>query len=304
MTSERRPRRPQHRPLAHRRGLRAEPGVPGRDDLRPRRDAARRRRRRVRHRGPHGVVRRPARRSRDRHYRHLPPPPTGRGGARRRQARGLREAADRLARRLRRDHRRRAGRQGRLDADLPVPLRRRHRKAKRIIDAGIAGKLYAGSVETFWKRTPDTTPCPGAANGRRARRRARHPRAAPARHGAAARRPGGAGVRPGHDPRQRHRGRGLRLGESADGGRRAPLADHPRLAGRDQPAAAALRARHLRVFARRLFARQRPWQILAASDAVQRRIDAAIGNWQPVGPRFTTQMAHFAEALDGRRRCR
>ena len=28
-------------------------------------------------------------------------------------------------------------------------------KAKRIIDAGIAGKLYVGSVETFWKRTPD-----------------------------------------------------------------------------------------------------------------------------------------------------
>ena len=44
-----------------------------------------------------------------------------------------------------------------------------------------------------------------------------------------------------------------------------------------------------------------PWQILAASDAVQRRIDDVIGDWQPVGPRFTTQMAHFAETLDGRR---
>ena len=28
-------------------------------------------------------------------------------------------------------------------------------KAKRIIDAGIAGKPYVGSVETFWCRTPD-----------------------------------------------------------------------------------------------------------------------------------------------------
>ena len=34
---------------------------------------------------------------------------------------------------------------------------------------------------------------------------------------------------------------------------------------------------------------------------MQRRIDEVIGDWQPVGPRFTTQMAHFAEALDGRR---
>ena len=33
---------------------------------------------------------------------------------------------------------------------------------------------------------------------------------------------------------------------------------------------------------------------------MQARIDEVLGDWQPVGPRFTTQMAHFAEALDGR----
>lgn len=44
-----------------------------------------------------------------------------------------------------------------------------------------------------------------------------------------------------------------------------------------------------------------PWQIIAATPEVQARIDALLADWQPVGPRFTTQMAHFAEALDGKR---
>ena len=39
-------------------------------------------------------------------------------------------------------------------------------KAKRIIDAGIAGKLYAGTSRPSGSARPPTTRCPGAANGR------------------------------------------------------------------------------------------------------------------------------------------
>ncbi|ASY66670.1 glucose-fructose oxidoreductase (plasmid) [Sinorhizobium sojae CCBAU 05684] len=43
-----------------------------------------------------------------------------------------------------------------------------------------------------------------------------------------------------------------------------------------------------------------PWKIIAANDAVQARIDEVIGDWQPVAPRFTTQMAHFHDFLCGK----
>ena len=43
-----------------------------------------------------------------------------------------------------------------------------------------------------------------------------------------------------------------------------------------------------------------PWRIIAANDAVQARIDAEIGDWKPVGPRFTTQMLQFHDHLMGR----
>ena len=84
-------------------------------------------------------------------------------------------------------------------------------KAKRIIDAGIAGKPYAGSVETFWKRTPDYYAVPW--RGKWATELGGvlvthalhlHDMALPAR------RPRGARLRPGRDAGQRHRGRGLR----------------------------------------------------------------------------------------------
>lgn len=42
-----------------------------------------------------------------------------------------------------------------------------------------------------------------------------------------------------------------------------------------------------------------PWKIIAANEAVQAEIDAVVGNWQPVSPRFTTQMAHFHAHLAG-----
>lgn len=43
-----------------------------------------------------------------------------------------------------------------------------------------------------------------------------------------------------------------------------------------------------------------PWKIIAANDDVQAKIDAIVGNWQPVAPRFTTQMEHFHAYLSGR----
>jgi predicted dehydrogenase len=41
----------------------------------------------------------------------------------------------------------------------------------------------------------------------------------------------------------------------------------------------------------------RPWRILTASDAVQRRIDEALAGWRPRPSRFEAQMRLFAEAV-------
>ncbi|WEX75544.1 Gfo/Idh/MocA family oxidoreductase [Sinorhizobium numidicum] len=43
-----------------------------------------------------------------------------------------------------------------------------------------------------------------------------------------------------------------------------------------------------------------PWKVIAANEEVQARIDEVIGDWQPVSPRFTTQMEHFHAFLAGR----
>lgn len=43
-----------------------------------------------------------------------------------------------------------------------------------------------------------------------------------------------------------------------------------------------------------------PWKILPRSEAVKARIMALLANWQDVPPRFTTQMARFHDALMGR----
>ena len=40
-----------------------------------------------------------------------------------------------------------------------------------------------------------------------------------------------------------------------------------------------------------------PWKILPRSDATKARIDALLENWQPVAPRFETQMRRFYDAL-------
>lgn len=42
-----------------------------------------------------------------------------------------------------------------------------------------------------------------------------------------------------------------------------------------------------------------PWKILAANAVVQASIDALLADWKPVAPRFTTQMKHFHRYLSG-----
>ncbi len=45
-----------------------------------------------------------------------------------------------------------------------------------------------------------------------------------------------------------------------------------------------------------------PWQIIAANDEVQAKIDTASSrDWQPVPPRFNTQMVRFHDYLERQR---
>ena len=104
----------------------------------------------------------------------------------------------------RRHHRRREGREGRADADLPVPLRRRRRE-------GQAHHRRRHRRQALRRQRRDLLEAHARLlrralarqMGQRTRWRAGHPRPAPARHAAAACRPGRARVRPGGDPRQR-----------------------------------------------------------------------------------------------------
>jgi predicted dehydrogenase len=41
------------------------------------------------------------------------------------------------------------------------------------------------------------------------------------------------------------------------------------------------------------------WKIQPRNDATKAAIEALLANWQPVGPRFTTQMARYYDALEG-----
>jgi predicted dehydrogenase len=43
-----------------------------------------------------------------------------------------------------------------------------------------------------------------------------------------------------------------------------------------------------------------PWRIIARDDAVQARIDSALAGWRPVAPHFATQMALYHDFLEGR----
>jgi len=176
-------------------------------------------------------------------------------------------------------------------------------KAKRIIDAGIAGKPYAGSVETFWKRTPEYYAVPW--------------------RGKWASELGGVLVTHAlhlHDmamflmgPATRVFGRvatrvnDIEVEDCASASlllaNGALLSLSCTLGSQDE--ISRLRLHFENVTFESSHAAYSPgndpWTILAASDAVQRRIDDVIGDWRPVGPRFTSQMAHFAEALEDRR---
>ena len=154
-------RRPQHRPLAHRRGLPAEPDkfrVATICDL----DEAR-----LNAVGdefgierPHDVLRRPARRSRRstsstsarRRCLHRPQVEAALAAGKHvvceKPLTGSLADVDAII----------AAEKGAKGVLMPIFQYRYGdgiEKAKRIIDAGIAGKPYVGTVETFWRRTPE-----------------------------------------------------------------------------------------------------------------------------------------------------
>ncbi|MBO9192546.1 Gfo/Idh/MocA family oxidoreductase [Rhizobium sp. 16-449-1b] len=174
-------------------------------------------------------------------------------------------------------------------------------KAKRIIEAGIAGKPYMGSVETFWLRTPAYYAVPW--------------------RGKWATELGGVLVTHAlhlHDmllhlmgPAQRVFGRvATRVNdiEVEDCASASLQMENGAFVSLSCTLGSQQEISRLRLhFENVTFESNHeayspgkdPWTILAANDEVQRRIDAVIGDWQPVAPRFTTQMAHFHAHLEG-----
>jgi predicted dehydrogenase len=175
-------------------------------------------------------------------------------------------------------------------------------KAKRIIEAGIAGRPYMGSVETFWLRTPDYYAVPW--------------------RGKWATELGGVLVTHAlhlHDmllhlmgPASRVFGRVATLVndiEVEDCASASLLMQNGAFVSLSCTLGSQQEISRLRLhFENVTFESNHeayspgkdPWTILAANDRVQREIDAVIGDWQPVAPRFTTQMAHFHAHLEGR----
>jgi len=175
-------------------------------------------------------------------------------------------------------------------------------KAKRIIDAGIAGKLYAGSVETFWKRTPDYYAVPWRGKwatelGGVLVTHALHLHdMALLLAGPAARVFGRVATRVNAIEVEDCVSASLLLENGA------PISLTCTLGSQDEISRLRLHFENVTFESNHAAYSpgNDPWQILAANDAVQARIDAELAGWQPVGPRFTTQMALFAEALDGK----
>jgi predicted dehydrogenase len=175
-------------------------------------------------------------------------------------------------------------------------------KAKRIIDAGIAGKLYAGSAETFWKRTPDYYDVPWRGKwatelgGVLATHALHLHDMALTLTGPASRVFGRVATRVNDIEVEDCASASLLMQNGA------LLSLTCTLGSQDE--ISRLRLHFENVTFESSHAAYSPgndpWQIIAASDAVQRRIDEVTADWQPVGPRFTTQMAHFAAALEGR----
>jgi predicted dehydrogenase len=175
-------------------------------------------------------------------------------------------------------------------------------KAKRIIEAGIAGRPYMGSVETFWLRTPDYYAVPW--------------------RGKWTTELGGVLVTHAlhlHDmllhlmgPASRVFGRvATRVNdiEVEDCASASLLMENGAFVSLSCTLGSQQEISRLRLhFENVTFESNHeayspgkdPWTILAANDRVQREIDAVIGDWQPVAPRFTTQMAHFHAHLEGR----
>lgn len=175
-------------------------------------------------------------------------------------------------------------------------------KAKRIIDAGIAGKFYMGAVETFWLRKPEYYAVPW--------------------RGKWATELGGVLVTHAlhlHDmlfhlagPAARVFGRvATRVNdiEVEDCASVSLLMQNGAFVSLSCTLGSQQQISRLRLhFENVTFESNHdpyapgkgPWQIIAANDEVQARIDAAIGDLPPVAPRFNTQMAHFHDHLNGK----
>lgn len=175
-------------------------------------------------------------------------------------------------------------------------------KAKRIIEAGIAGKPYVGSVETFWLRTPEYYSVPW--------------------RGKWATELGGVLVTHAlhlHDmmlhllgPVARVFGRvATRVNdiEVEDCASASLLMKNGAFVSLSCTLGSQEQISRLRLhFENVTFESSHepyapgkdPWKIIAANDEVQARIDEVTGDWRPVSPRFTTQMAHFHDFLSGR----
>jgi predicted dehydrogenase len=175
-------------------------------------------------------------------------------------------------------------------------------KAKRIIDAGIAGKPYLGTVETLWKRGPDYYGTPW--------------------RGKWASELGGALITHAlhqHDMLTQLMGPVARVfGRVAT--RVNPIEVEDCASATLTLTSGALVSLAVTLGSQEEISRLRlhfenvtfesnhaayspgndPWRIIAKDAATQDRIDAEIADWAPVGPRFTTQMLRFHDFLMGK----
>jgi len=175
-------------------------------------------------------------------------------------------------------------------------------KAKRIIDAGIAGKPYVGSVETFWLRTAEyySVPWRGKWETELGGVLVTH-----ALHlhdmmmhlmGPVAKVFGRVATRV-NDIEVEDCASASLLMQSG-----AFVSLSCTLGSQEQISRLRLHFENVTFESNHeAYAPGRdPWKIIAANEAVQARIDEVIGEWQPVAPRFTTQMAHFHDHLSGK----
>ncbi|MDK1374410.1 MULTISPECIES: Gfo/Idh/MocA family oxidoreductase [unclassified Sinorhizobium] len=174
-------------------------------------------------------------------------------------------------------------------------------KAKRIIDSGIAGKPYVGSVETFWLRTPEyySVPWRGKWETELGGVLVTH-----ALHlhdmmlhllGPAAKVFGRVATRVNDIEVEDCASASLLMQNGAF------VSLSCTLGSQEQISRLRLHFEHVTFeSSHEPYAPGKdPWKIIAANEAVQAKIDDVIGDWRPVSPRFTTQMAHFHAFLTG-----